>query len=112
MQNFRQLQVWQKGHRLVLAVYKATARFPDDELYGLRSQMRRCAVSGPANIAEGCGHGSNPDLLHFLYIATGSASDRDHLTGEVAEVKRMPAGLMHKLKGDNPPANGLPETDH
>src|SRR3712207_8902609 len=61
MRNFRDLQVWEKGHRMTLAVYRATATFPHDELYGLTSQMRRSSLSVPANIAEGCGRGSDTD---------------------------------------------------
>ena len=55
MQDFKKLTVWEKGHRLTLAVYKATVGFPKDELYGLTSQIRRASASIPANIAEGCG---------------------------------------------------------
>jgi len=53
MRDFRKLQVWEKAHQLVQAVYKVTAHFPRTELYGLVSQMRRAAVSIPTNIAEG-----------------------------------------------------------
>ena len=55
MKEFRRLTVWEKAHALTLAIYKATAAFPKEEVYGLRSQMRRCSASVPANIAEGCG---------------------------------------------------------
>jgi four helix bundle protein len=60
MQNFRSLHVWGKAHQLTLAVYKATAAFPKDELYGLTSQIRRSCASVPANIAEGCGGAARP----------------------------------------------------
>jgi four helix bundle protein len=60
MQDFRSLQVWGKGHQLTLAVYKVTAAFPKDELYGLTSQIRRASASIPANIAEGCGRMARP----------------------------------------------------
>lgn len=53
MRDFRQLQVWEMSHHLTLAIYKATKTFPADELYGLTSQIRRAAVSIPANISEG-----------------------------------------------------------
>lgn len=54
MKDFRKLEVWEKSHRLTLEVYKVTAMFPKDELYGLTSQIRRACASIPANIAEGC----------------------------------------------------------
>ena len=118
MKNFRDLKVWEKGHRMTLAVYKATATFPHDELYGLTSQIRRSCASVPANIAEGCGRGSDADLARFLRIAAGSASEleyhvllanelgllevRQHerLAGEVTEVKRMLTSFIQKLKVD------------
>ena len=65
MQDFRSLQVWGKGHQLTLAVYKATASFPKDELYGLTSQIRRACASIPANIAEGCGRSGKAELGPF-----------------------------------------------
>ncbi len=115
MQDFHNLQVWRKSHELVLAIYSASAGFPDAERYGLTSQMRRAAMSIPANIAEGCGRESKPDLRRFLYIAMGSASELDYhlllardlemlastdhrqLQTELAEVKRMLTGLIQRL---------------
>jgi len=52
--DYKKLKVWQKSHELTLAIYKATAKFPSDERYGLKSQLRRAASSVPANLAEGC----------------------------------------------------------
>lgn len=118
MRNFRELKVWEKGHRMTLAIYKATATFPREELYGLTSQIRRSCVSVPANIAEGCGRGSDADLARFLQIAAGSASeleyrvllanelglmeDREYerITREVPEVKRMLTSFIRKLKAE------------
>jgi four helix bundle protein len=118
MKNFRELKVWEKEHELTLAVYKATARFPNEELYGLTSQIRRSSVSVPANIAEGCGRGSDAYLARFLQIAAGSASeleyhmllanqldmlkapDHKRLTKKVTEVKRMLTSFINKLKAD------------
>jgi four helix bundle protein len=56
MKDFRRLKVWEKSHLLTLDVYKVTARFPREEMYGLTSQMRRCSASMGANIAEGFVH--------------------------------------------------------
>jgi len=78
VQDFHKLQVWQRGHRLVLAMYDATATFPASETYGLTSQIRRAAASIPANIAEGCGMGSRPDLRRFAQMAMGSASELEY----------------------------------
>jgi four helix bundle protein len=78
MQNYRELDVWKLSHQLAVAIYQATANFPDAEKFGLTSQIRRSAVSIPSNIAEGCGRKSNAELEHFLYISGGSASELDY----------------------------------
>jgi four helix bundle protein len=78
MKDFRRLKVWEKMHLLTLDIYKVTARFPREEVYGLTSQMRRCSASLGANIAEGCGKQGNNELQRFLYIASGSASELDY----------------------------------
>jgi four helix bundle protein len=78
MQDFRQLKVWQKAHRFVLHVYEATQKFPAEERFGLTSQIRRAAVSIPANIAEGAVRSSDADFGRFLHIALGSASEVDY----------------------------------
>ena len=72
MKTYRDLIVWQKSMVLVTEVYKISKEFPNDETYGLTSQIRRCAVSIPSNIAEGYGRNSTNDYIHFLRIATGS----------------------------------------
>jgi four helix bundle protein len=73
--RFEDLVVWQKAHALVLAVYRYSAGFPRNELYGLVSQMRRAAVSIPANIAEGFKRRQKPDKLRLLNIAQGSLEE-------------------------------------
>lgn len=75
MATHKDLIVWKKGIEMVKLVYTASQSFPKEELYGLASQMRRCAVSIPSNIAEGYGRLSNKELKHFLYISLGSASE-------------------------------------
>ena len=67
--TFRDLIVWQKAHQFVLQIYRLTGRFPQNEQYGLTSQMRRCAVSVPANIAEGFKRRGKPDKVRFMNIA-------------------------------------------
>lgn len=73
--SFRDLVVWQKAHELVLAVYKLTERFPKTEIYGLVSQIRRSAVSVPANIAEGFKKRGQADKARYLNIAQASMEE-------------------------------------
>ena len=75
MKDYRELIVWQKAMDLVEAIYRTTARFPKEELYGLTSQIRRAAVSIPSNIAEGQARNTTRDFLHFLAIAYGSLKE-------------------------------------
>ena len=72
MKTFRDLQVWQKGMDMSVSVYEVTSNFPKKEEYGLISQLRRCAVSIPSNIAEGFGRNHTKDFIRFLRIAQGS----------------------------------------
>lgn len=74
-QSFRDLLVWQKAHRLVLAIYQFTGNLPKQETYGLSQQMRRAAVSIPANIAEGFRKRSKPDKARFMNMAEGSVEE-------------------------------------
>ena len=76
-QNHRQLQVWQKAILLVEKIYIISSNFPENEKYGLTSQIRRCAVSISANIAEGTGRDSDADFDKFLKIAVGSLYELD-----------------------------------
>jgi four helix bundle protein len=102
--SFQDLLVWRKAHDLVLAVYLLTAVFPRQETYGLSLQMRRAAVSIPANIAEGFRRRSKPEKARFLNIAEGSLeelryfliltadlgySDTAQLTAAIEEVSRL-----------------------
>lgn len=116
MRDFEQLKVWERSHRLTLVVYEATAAFPKEEQYGLKSQIRRSCASVPANIAEGCGRGSNTDLARFLQMSLGSASELQYhlrlaydlsylnphayerLTEEVIEIKRMLTSFIENLR--------------
>ena len=75
--SYRDLDVWQNAMSLVEAVYKATADFPAEEKYGLSSQIRRCAVSIPSNIAEGFMRKSTKEYIQFLYISLGSLGELD-----------------------------------
>ena len=74
-QSFRDLLVWQKAHRFVLAIYEFTSHLPKQETYGLLLQMRRAAASIPANIAEGFRKRSRPDKARFMNMAEGSVEE-------------------------------------
>jgi four helix bundle protein len=118
MRSFRELKVWQKSHHLVLSIYRETAGFPKEEVYGLTSQMRRASASIPANIAEGCGRSSDAELAHFLQISMGSASELEYflllardlnllnairyqqLATDAVEIKRMLAPFIQKLRAE------------
>jgi len=78
MKDFKELRVWSKAHELTMLVYKLTRAFPQDEIYGLTSQVRRSAASIGANIAEGCGRHSDGEMTRFLQIARGSASETEY----------------------------------
>ena len=116
MQDFKDLKVWQKAHTLVLEIYKASAEFPKEEIYGLTSQIRRAAMSIPANIAEGRGRAVDGDLRRFIQIVLGSASELEYhlilskdlhylaeqttekLTTQLPEIRRMLISFVQVLK--------------
>ena len=115
MRPHERLDVWKKAIEFVIAVYKATDHFPKEERFGLTSQLRRAAVSIPANIAEGAGRKSLREFAHFLSTSQGSASEVDtelliaHRLGYLDnskylelcafdEIGRMLTGLCHHLQ--------------
>ncbi len=75
MHNFEELLIWKRSKSLCISIYKISTIFPKEEVYGLTNQMRRCAVSIPSNIAEGCGRNTSKQLIQFLNIANGSLSE-------------------------------------
>ncbi|MBR8832640.1 MAG: four helix bundle protein [Stigonema ocellatum SAG 48.90 = DSM 106950] len=75
IRSYQDLEVWQKGMNLAEASYELTKRFPTEELYGMTSQIRRAAVSIPANIAEGYGREYRAEYIQFLRIAQGSLKE-------------------------------------
>ena len=72
MKTYRDLIVWQKAMVLVTEIYRHTKSFPEDERFGLTSQLRRCSISIPSNVAEGYGRNSTQDYIRYLRIANGS----------------------------------------
>ena len=112
IRNFTDLIAWQIAHGLVLAIYKATKKFPIEEKYGLTDQMRRCAISVPSNIAEGFGRGTIKDKNQFYLVSKGSlfelhsqlfiARDLNYIThtefasleSELVRVSKLLSGLL------------------
>jgi four helix bundle protein len=78
MQRFQNLEVWQRGHALTLAIYQLTRKFPADERYGLTSQIRRASSSVPTNIAEGSKRAKANDYARFLNIAEASLAEAEY----------------------------------
>ncbi|OGK13771.1 hypothetical protein A3A93_05285 [Candidatus Roizmanbacteria bacterium RIFCSPLOWO2_01_FULL_38_12] len=72
MKSFTDLIVWKESHRLTIEIYKATEKFPSNEIFGITNQIRRAAVSIPSNIAEGFGRITTKDKKQFYIIARGS----------------------------------------
>ena len=112
--EFRDLIVWQKAHAFVLAIYRHSESYPKNELYGLTSQMRRAAVSIPANIAEGFKKKTLPDKARYLNIAQGSLEecryylilakdlgygDTSHLMIQLEETSKLLEGYLSKMTG-------------
>jgi four helix bundle protein len=116
IKGFRDLEVWQKSHKLTLEIYKLTNLFPRSEQFGMVSQLRRAAYSIPSNLAEGYGRRSTRELLQFIAIANGSAEelryfvilskelryispqDETRLDGEITGIVQMMATLSRSLK--------------
>jgi len=112
--NFEDLRVWQKSHKLVLKVYKITKDLPEDEKYGLSSQMRRAAISIPANIAEGFKKRGKRDKINFYNISQGSLNELKYymilandlgyieepkyILREIEEIGKMLYGMISSIK--------------
>lgn len=101
--DYKDLDIWVCARELVKTIYVMTKSFPSEEQFSLTSQIRRCAVSVPSNIAEGCGRQSTKETIHFLHIARGSlyeletqlilAGDLEYITSDIkivlTEVERV-----------------------
>lgn len=111
--SFQDVEVWQKAHRWVLAIYRLTEGFPKHEIFGLSSQLRRAAVSIPANFAEGFKKSGNSDKLRFYNIAQGSLEecryylilandleygDTSELKAEIETVSKMLEAYMRAIR--------------
>lgn len=79
LSDYKDLEVWRRSHNFALDIYKITSKFPKEEKYGITSQLRRAALSIPANIVEGKGSSSFKKLSNFLDISRGSAQEVEYL---------------------------------
>jgi four helix bundle protein len=130
IKNFKDLLIWQEGIEIVKDIYRLSSSFPKAELYGLSSQIRKCAVSIPSNIAEGFKRFYYKDYRRFLYIALGSAAELEtqlviseklkYISNEEVQViyvklerlAKMITNLMKKLKQHHIPYTKLPYTNN
>jgi len=117
IKSYTELDVWKKSRKLANIIYQHSKSFPIEEQFGLTSQIRRCAISIPSNIAEGCGRNTSKDTVRFLFIARGSlyeletqfylAFDQNYLKeskidtilGEIVEFKKLLNGFINYYKG-------------
>jgi four helix bundle protein len=130
LKSFKELEVWQRAHALVLRTYRVTNGFPDREKYGVVSQVRRSAASIPANIAEGFGRRTTKELIQFLANANGSLEetryflflgrDLGYLNDEefqqmdvdCSAIAQMIAALVRSLKSRLEGVHGSRATSH
>jgi four helix bundle protein len=99
LKNYKELNVWQKSYKFCLEIYRITAKFPNEERYGLTSQIRRSAVSIPSNIAEGYGRKTIVDYIRMLYISYGSVCELETqilLAGDLSYIEKGELGTAKK----------------
>ncbi len=117
MRDFKQLIIWRSGLDITKKVYRITKKLPEDEKFGLTSQMRRSSVSIPSNIAEGCSRNSDLEYKRFLEIAIGSSfeletqliiaheigfiemEEPNNLQKDIVGLQRQISSLINRLKG-------------
>lgn len=113
--NFKNLNIWKRSIDLAVDIYETTENFPKSEEFGLKSQLRRCAVSVPSNIAEGSSRSSNKDFNRFLEIGQGSLyemqtqviissrrnfieiNDYEIIENQIIELQKMVTGFQKTL---------------
>lgn len=114
MKSYKDLELWQVSMNFVTEVYKLTKGFPKEELYALTSQIRRCVISVPSNIAEGASRKGTKEFIQFLWIANGSLSEFETqieiaqklgyldsveiVIEKVKHIRKMMHGLIHSLE--------------
>lgn len=115
MKNFKQLRIWQKGFDIAVNSFKLTATFPNEQKFGIASQITRAAVSIPSNIAEGSSRSSEKDYNRFLEISLGSTyeletqllisqaaglgnnNSSNKILSDIVEEQKMLIGFINKL---------------
>jgi four helix bundle protein len=118
MHQFRELKIWQRSMDLAEQVYQVINNFPNEERFGLSSQLRRCVVSIPSNISEGAGRATNKQFRYFLEITMGSCNELqtqlelayrfgyikkeilDKMAGEALQIYKMVLTFYNSLKDD------------
>lgn len=115
--SHKKLDAWKLSMELVVEVYTLSKKFPKEEIYGLTNQIRRCAVSIPSNIAEGCARQNDKETVQFLYISIGSIAELetqlliakeleyilnvDKILDDLTKIKGIILGLIKYLKSKN-----------
>ncbi len=97
MNNYKELIVWQKARMLVKSIYSLSTQLPSDEKFGLVSQIRRCAVSIPSNIAEGASRTSNKEFAYFLEIAYGSSFELETQLLLCSDIEFLPKDAVNLI---------------
>jgi four helix bundle protein len=118
MKDYKKLEIFQKARQFNIEIYTQTKTFPDSERFGLTSQIRRSSISISANIAEGCGRGSDREFARFLSISYASACEVEcllilandlqilkedkfsNLYSKIEEIKKMIFGFIKRLRAD------------
>ena len=125
--KYTDLDVWKEARQLVTAIYSISTTFPKEELFGLTNQLRRCAISIPSNIAEGCGRNHKKDSIQFFYISRGSLyeaetqlyvsfdlkylleSDLNTTLTKLETVRKLLNGLIRYYSSESSPSTTNPQ---
>jgi four helix bundle protein len=100
LKNYKELKVWQKSYEICLEIYRITAEFPKQELYGLTAQIRRSGVSIVSIIAEGYGRKTTQDYIRMLYISYGSVCELETQILLAGDLNFIEKGALGRVKQD------------
>jgi four helix bundle protein len=107
IKSFTDLIAWKEAHKLVLMIYEETKKFPKEEIFGLVSQMRRCAVSITSNIAEGFSRQSYKEKVHFYSISQGSLTELQNQLLIAKDVNFITSGKFQEIAGQSVSAHKI-----